>query len=288
MTELPRTRGPLVSLLEARGLRLRRRDGQNFLVDAAVADAIADASGATGLDRVIEVGPGAGALTMPLLARAKSVLAVELDRGLHELLEGALGGDPRFTLVHGDALAGDVPDGLHPAIDAALRAPREAGARTLLVSNLPYSAGTEIVVRMLLHDAPPDRATLMLQEEVVRRMRAAPGSHDYGPLAVLVALTAGVSVVRRVAPSAFFPRPDVESVVFHVTPDPARRARPGVRRAVALARTAFMKRRKTLSNALEGAVDPAAAAAAGIDLRRRAEEIPPDRWLALGAECETG
>lgn len=283
MAELPRTRAPLVALLEARGLRLRKRDGQNFLVEPAVAEAIADAAGATALDRVVEVGPGAGALTAPLLARAGSVVAVELDRGLHALLAETIGADPRLTLVHGDALEGDGPDALHPAIDAAYRRPREAAARTLLVSNLPYSAGTEIVVRTLLHDAPPDRAVLMLQDEVVRRMRAPAGDDDYGPLAVLVALTAGVRALRRVPPSAFFPRPDVESVVFEVTPHAERRARPGVRRAVALARQAFQKRRKTLANALHGIVAPEAAAAAGIDLRLRPEAVPPEGWLALAA-----
>lgn len=286
---LPRTRGPLVELLNARGLRLRRRDGQSFLVEPHVADAIVSDAGVTVRDAVLEIGPGAGALTVPLLHRAGHVTAVEIDRGLVALLGDEIGADPRLTLVHGDALDG--PDGLHPAIHAALgaaRAPRTPTAaaafeRVLVVASLPYSAGTEVVTRLLALAAPPDAIVVMLQAEVVARLAASTGTDAYGPLAVLVALTSRVRVLRRVSASSFFPRPEVESVVVRIEPDAALRAAGDVAGAVALARKAFLQRRKTLARALDGFADRDALTRAGIDPALRAEEIEPGAWIRLRA-----
>ncbi|MCE9634745.1 MAG: 16S rRNA (adenine(1518)-N(6)/adenine(1519)-N(6))-dimethyltransferase RsmA, partial [Planctomycetes bacterium] len=277
---LPRTRGPLVALLESRGLRLRRRDGQNFLVEPKVAEGIVADSGVTLRDAVIEIGPGAGALTVPLLAAAGRVTAIELDRGLADLLREHLGSCPQFRLHHGDALDG--PGGLHPAILDELTAARSEGFdRVLVVANLPYSVGTELVIRMLSLVHPPDAMDVMLQSEVVARMTAAPDSDAYGPLAVLVALTAQTKVLRRVGASSFFPRPDVESVVVRVAPDATRRAAGDVVGAAALARRAFLQRRKTLARALDGVADRAALGRAGLDPSARAETIGPAGWLRL-------
>lgn len=279
---LPRTRGPLVELLTARGLRLRSRDGQNFLVEPKLADAIVADCGVTARDAVIEIGPGAGALTIPLLHRAGRVTAVELDRGLADLLRDELGPDPRLRLHHGDALDG--PAGLHPAIAAELADARGAGfARVLVVSNLPYSAGTEVLVRLLASGAPPDQITVMLQAEVVERFLARHGTPAYGPLAVLVALTADASVVRRVGPSAFFPRPDVESVVVRITPDASKRGAGDVAGAVDLARKAFLHRRKKLSKTLDGIASAEEIVRAGIDPGARPDTLSPADWLRLRA-----
>jgi len=276
---IPRTRTELVATLAAAGLRLRKRHGQSLLVDPQMAEAIVADAGVTREDAVVEVGPGAGALTAPLLAHAGKVTAVELDRGLHALLAGWLGDDPRLRLVHGDALDG----GLHPALREALAEP--GFRRHLVVSNLPYTAGTEVVVRLLALPAPPDELVLMLQEEVVDRMRAAPGTKDYGPLAVLVALTAGLRVLRRVPPAVFLPRPAVDSVVFRLTPDPARRPA-GVDLAAvsALAQRAFLHRRKTLQNALREVAPPEALRAAGLDPAARPETVAPEGWVRLARE----
>jgi 16S rRNA (adenine1518-N6/adenine1519-N6)-dimethyltransferase len=280
--ELPRTRGPLVALLEARGLRLRRRDGQNFLVEPAVAEAIVADAGVSRGDVVLEIGPGAGALTIPLLARAGRVTVVEIDRGLSELLHEHLADESRLRLVHGDALDG--PDGLHPAIADTIRSAREAGfARVLVVANLPYSVGTELIVRLLALDRPPDRMVVMLQAEVVERMTAPTGGEAYGPLAVLVALAARTKVLRRVGPAAFFPRPEVESVVVRVDPDEEKRRAGDVPAAAALARRAFLQRRKTLAKALAGAADRDAILRAGLDPAARPETVPPEGWLRLAA-----
>src|SRR5258706_16396221 len=99
---IPRSRADLVALLESRGLRLAKRHGQSFLVDPNLADAIVADAGVTARDAVVEIGPGAGGLTQPLLAAAGRVTAVEIDAGLHALLVERLGGDAKLSLVHGD------------------------------------------------------------------------------------------------------------------------------------------------------------------------------------------
>jgi len=285
---LPRTRGPLAALLEERGLRLRRRDGQNFLVEPALADAIVASAGVARHDLVVEIGPGAGALTQPLLASAGLVVAVEIDRGLADLLRERLGAERRLRLVHGDCLDG--PDGLHPEIVRAIATSSADGfRRALVVANLPYSVGTEILVRLLELDVPPGEVTAMLQREVAERLTAKVGDDDYGPLAVLASLRAEVRVLRRVPPAAFHPRPEVESVVVRIVPRPlAAPERDAVRAAAALARKAFQRRRKTLSNALSGEATAGAIAAAGLVPSSRPETVPPGGWLALASAVRAG
>ncbi len=273
-------------LLAARGLRLSKRLGQNFLVDAALADAIVADAGVTRADLVIEVGAGAGGLTQPLLASAGRVVAVELDRGLAALLREHLGDEPRLRFAEGDALEGD--EGLHPVIVAALDGARDAGfERALLVANLPYACGTPVLARLLRRDRAPDVIVAMLQREVVERLRAAPGSADYGPLAVLRALRADIEIVRRVPRDVFFPRPAVESTVFRLTPWPAAEAR--VARAAAdVAAIAFRRRRKRLAGALRGAVSEATIRAAGLDPDVRPQQIAPEGWARLAAATAEG
>ena len=278
---LPRTRGEVVALLESRGLRLSKRHGQSFLVDPQLADAIVADAGVRAEDHVVEIGPGAGALTQPLVAAAARVTSVEIDSGLHALLAEHLGGDARLTLVHGDCLEG----GLHPAIGDAFAAARREGRRALVVANLPYSVGTEALARLVDLEPPPDAIVAMLQAEVFERLRAAPGTTDYGPLAVLAATSGRVESLRRVPPEVFFPRPTVESVVFRWTPDPERRVDAATRRrAVELASTAFRQRRKTVGGTLRGVVSAEALRDAGIDASARPERVAPDAWVRL-ARC---
>jgi 16S rRNA (adenine1518-N6/adenine1519-N6)-dimethyltransferase len=281
---LPRTKVELIEWLNARGIRLRRRDGQNFLIESKLADAIVSDAGVTSRDSVVEIGPGAGALTIPLLHRAGRVTSVEIDRGLVELLRPEFGPDPRLRLVHGDALDG--PEGLHPDIVNELDGARAEGfERVIVVANLPYSVGTEVVIRLLTRERPPDAITVMLQAEVVGRIVAKPRTEAYGPLAVLVALTSRVRTTRRIGPRAFFPQPEVDSVVVRIDPDPAKRAAGDVRGAVDLARKAFLQRRKKLLRALEGVASEEAIVRAGIDPAARAETVSPADWLRLAASC---
>lgn len=275
---IPRTRADLVALLESRGLRLSKRYGQSFLVDPQLADAIVADAGVTAQDHVVEIGPGAGGLTQPLLAAAGRVTAVEIDNGLAALLTESLGGNAAFRIVHGDCLE----DGLHPAIREAFGAARREGRRALVVANLPYSVGTEALARLIDLEPPPDAIVAMLQEEVCDRLRAAPGSDDYGPLAVLAATTGRVEILRRVRPDVFFPRPSVDSVVFRWTPDPECRVEATLRRrANEIAGVAFRQRRKTVGKSLRGVVPDTALVAAGIDPASRPERVAPVGWVAL-------
>ena len=277
----PRTRGEVVALLESRGLRLSKRLGQSFLVDPQLADAIVADAGVRADDHVVEIGPGAGALTQPLLSAAARVTSVEIDAGLFALLSDHLGGDARLALVHGDCLE----VGLHPAIRDAFAAARHDGRRAIVVANLPYSVGTEALARLVDLEPPPDAVVAMLQAEVFERLRAAPGTDDYGPLAVLAATSGRVESLRRVPPEVFFPRPTVESVVFRWTPDAERRVDATTRRrAVELASIAFRQRRKTVGGTLRGVVPADALRDAGIDASSRPERVAPDAWVRL-ARC---
>jgi 16S rRNA (adenine1518-N6/adenine1519-N6)-dimethyltransferase len=278
---IPRTRSELAPLLESRGLRLTKRLGQNFIVDPALADAIVADAGVRSDDLVLEIGAGAGGLTQPLLAAAGHVVAIALERGMAALLAEYLGDHERFTLHEGDALEG--PEGLHPAITEAIDDAGSFGcARVLVVANLPYSCGTAVVSRLLRRDRTPAEIVAMLQKEVVERLRAQPGTSDYGPLAVLGSLRAEVALVRKVPPQVFLPRPAVDSAVFRVTPRADADAA-SARAAVDLAAVAFRMRRKRLARALKGTVDTETIVAAGLDPDARPERVTPAEWAVLGA-----
>jgi len=214
---------------------MRRRLGQHFLRPAAV-ERVLRAIDPRPDESFVEIGPGAGALTLPLAARAHDVVAVELDAGLASGLRERAPANVR--VVRDDALRVDL---------VALAAP---GAR--LVGNLPYYVSSPLLRRFLELRGHVRDLHVMLQDEVARRVAAPPGSRDYGILSVLYALWADVEIALRVPPSSFHPPPKVDSALlrarFRATPraqvdDPA-----GFERLV---RTAFTRRRRTLENNLQ-------------------------------------
>ncbi len=274
-------------LLERHGLALRRDLGQNFLVDAGVAERLARLAGVEPGDRVIEIGTGLGALTRALAARGARVWTLEVDAGLVRALRAeALLPDP-VQLIHADVLAADL-EGLA----------RAAGAPVRVVANLPYSISAPALRRLLDLRGLVLDASVMLQKEMAARVRAQPGSRDYGSLAVLHHLCAEVSCLLELSPASFHPRPQVRSSFLRLVP----REPPlleegeleGVERVV---RAAFSKRRKTLANALRSAGPdapwsaPQLAAAlgrAGIPPGVRAESVAPDRFLCLARALAGG
>jgi 16S rRNA (adenine1518-N6/adenine1519-N6)-dimethyltransferase len=267
------------SLLERHGLRARKDLGQNFLADERLAAKLADRAGVAAGDTVLEIGCGLGVLTRALAARARRVVALEVDAGLVRAVraEGAL--PAGAELRHADALEVDLR-----AILAAEPAPRRA------VANLPYASASPLLRRLLdLRDLLEGWA-VMLQREVALRLLAAPGSRDYGSLSVLHRLAARVERVLDVHPRCFWPVPQVTSTFLRLEPLAGGPDAAALARVERIARAGFAHRRKTLVNSLREALSGAElgapeleawVASAGVAPGARAETLPPETWLAL-------
>lgn len=257
----------------------RRPLGQHFLRDAGVVSRILDALGARSGDTVVEVGPGTGALTRPLLARDVKVLAVELDARLAERLESELG--PRgLTVVRGNALDVDMAPVLS---DAGARPP------VPFLSNLPYESSTPILRAAARRPDLYSRMVVMLQKEVAERLVARPRDEAYGYLTLDVGAHAKVRKLFDVHRGAFDPPPRVASTVVEVVPFPSEA---GARAALRVASAGFHVRRKTLANGLTAlwGRDRARAAIAEMGLPEtvRAEELGLDAFLALAEKLGPG
>ena len=262
------------------GHTARKRFGQHWLRDAAVLDRILEAAELQPQDRVLEVGPGRGALTERLLASsAAAVHAVELDRDLVAGLHQRFDDQPRFSLTQGDVL--QVPLLLPDA--------RPAGK---VVANIPYNITGPLLERLIGRldqpvDPPYQRLVLLVQQEVAQRIRARPGHSSFSALSVRMQLLARCRSVCPVPPRCFQPPPKVQSEVIALDPIPAhQRLEPGLaRRVEGLLRQAFQSRRKMLRNTLASLAEPselqALASVAGISLQQRPQEVAPQAWVAL-------
>ncbi|MEB2344881.1 MAG: 16S rRNA (adenine(1518)-N(6)/adenine(1519)-N(6))-dimethyltransferase RsmA [Deltaproteobacteria bacterium] len=277
-------RAAIRALLARRGLAAHRERGQNFLVDPALAAAIADAAGIAPDDAVVEIGPGLGILTRALAARAARVVAIEIDAGLVRAL-GEEGGLPaNVELLHADALAVDL-DALAGRLGPSVR----------VVANLPYSASAPILRRLLALRGRLQGWLVLVQREMALRLVARPSEPDYGSLAVLHALCVRLERVRDLPAACFHPVPKVTSTLVRATPleaapiAPARGPVDELRDLERLVRAAFGTRRKTLVNALRAGLAPppaqeelhAALDRLGLDHRCRAEALAPEAFLAL-------
>jgi 16S rRNA (adenine1518-N6/adenine1519-N6)-dimethyltransferase len=249
--------------------------GQNFLTDTAAIERIADSLGPLSARTVVEIGPGAGAITHALAARAQHLIAVELDPGLAAHLRTAFPA-PHITIVNQDVLAFDF------AAAAAL-----AGQPLLVFGNLPYYITSPILLKLAQNHASIDRVALMVQREVADRVTAQPGSRDYGVLSVTVQLFGPAVSLFTLPPSAFSPPPDVHSTVFRWRFAP-RFAELAIDHAAFLPflRTVFAQKRKTIANNLRAAGHtPAAIASAlansSIPPSARAESLPIESLASL-------
>jgi len=262
------------------GHTARKRFGQHWLRDEQVLERILQAADLQAGDRVLEVGPGRGALTERLLASpVASVHAVELDRDLVGGLRQRFAAEPRFSLQEGDVLA------------VALEGPGGSRA-TKVVANIPYNITGPLLERLVGRldrpvDPPYQSLVLLVQKEVAERIRAHPGQSSFSALSVRMQLLAHCSSVCPVPPRCFQPPPKVQSEVVRLDPLPADQRLPielarGVER---LLRMAFLARRKMLRNTLAPLAAPdqlqALASAAGIHLQQRPQEIAPAAWVAL-------
>ena len=255
--------------------RARKRFGQHFLHDPGVIARIIAAAAPQPDDRLIEIGPGLGALTLPLLERVRELHAVEIDRDAIRHLRAAAQGRGVLHIHEADVLEFDL---------AQLRDER----RMRLVGNLPYNISTPLLFRLIGYRGLIQDMHFMLQKEVVDRMAAGPGTDDYGRLTVMLAPWLRVEPLFDIGPGAFRPPPRVTSTVVRLTPhaqppfaiqDPKRYAQ--------VVAAAFAQRRKTLRNALKPLLDAQDIAAAGVDPGLRAEVVPPAGFEALARRLAT-
>jgi len=257
--------------LAAIGRRPRKRLGQHFLADPRIAQRIVELA-APRAKRVVEIGPGLGALSDLIVESANETWLIEVDADLVQRLRSKFGHHPRVHVVEADVLAVDFADLLGP------------GAPAVLVANLPYNIATAVLAAALAQARCFSRMVLMLQREVVERLVAPPGSKTYGALSVLTQFAAQVRPALRVAPGAFVPRPKVESEVVIVEPygtPPVAVTDPKLFRH--LVKTVFTQRRKQLVNSLRLLCRDAASLlrGAGIQPMRRPETLSVAEFAAL-------
>jgi 16S rRNA (adenine1518-N6/adenine1519-N6)-dimethyltransferase len=257
--------------------RAKKRFGQHFLHDPGTIDRILRAIAPRPGDRLVEVGPGRGAITRPLLEAAGSLDVVEIDRDVVPELERRCAG------------AGELRVHLADALEFDFRALRGTGPRLRLVGNLPYNVSTPLLFHFVGQlDAVADMH-FMLQKEVVARMAAPPGGKDYGRLTVMLAPWVRVEPLFDIGTGAFSPPPKVVSTFFALRPHERPPFELGDAAAYAkVVAAAFAQRRKTLRNSLAGLLAPPRIVAAGVDPGARPETLAPERFAALARELSAG
>lgn len=260
-----------------------KRLGQNFLTDQRTIHRIVDALEPRADETILEIGPGRGALTTPLLERAGSLVAIEFDRNLIPLLTERFSSRKNFTLVQSDALVTDICEIIRPAGQARI------------VANLPYNVATAILQRLIEQRNCVTEMVLMLQKEVVERITAAPSSAERGYLSVFVQAYCETEKLFDVAPSSFRPAPKVWSSVVRL------KLRPQIAADVKnekllwqVVSAGFAQRRKTILNNLRNAPMPLQEVVkshggasivlcqAQVDLQRRAETLTIEEWARIG------
>lgn len=227
------------AILDAHGVRIKKRFGQNFLIDQNILDKIVAASEVGPMDTVLEVGPGIGALTQALAEKAGRVVAIEIDDQLIPVLHDVFQGTSNVQIVHADALQVDLDSLCHGANEVKV------------VANLPYYITSPLIMRFLESSLPLERMVVMVQAEVAERLVAQPGSKAYGSLSIAVQYRAAVDRVARAPRTVFLPQPNVDSTVVRLQLRPfPKQAKDGVI-FTSVVRAAFGQRRKTLRKALE-------------------------------------
>ena len=275
--------GATRALLEAYGLATKHSLGQNFLVNNHVIEKIMGLAGLGPDERVLEVGPGIGTLTLALLSEAGRVVSVEMDRELEPVLSAHAAAHPSFSFIMGDALR----------VTPGEIAEAAGGEPTALVSNLPYNVAATVILRYLQEVPSLRRLVVMVQAEVADRICAEPGNRTYGAYTAKLALYAQVTGRFEVGPANFMPPPHVDSAVVRIDRAPACDPATGeplsperLAATAAVIDAAFAQRRKTIRNSMSAsgfakdALD-AAFAACGISPTARAETLSPADFVLL-------
>jgi 16S rRNA (adenine1518-N6/adenine1519-N6)-dimethyltransferase len=256
--------------------RPKKRYGQHFLHDPGTIDRIVRAIAPRPGDRLVEIGPGRGAISAALLAAAGALDVIEIDADVVPALIRRCEGHGELRVHRADALEFD------------LRALRGNGVKLRLAGNLPYNVSTPLLFRLLEQLDVIADMHFMLQKEVVARMAARPGTSDYGRLTVMLAPLVRVRPLFDIGAGAFSPPPRVQSTFFALEPLAEPPFPIGDRAAFArVVAAAFSQRRKTLRNSLRGLLDRDAIEAAGIDPGARPETLPPAAFAALAARTRS-
>jgi 16S rRNA (adenine1518-N6/adenine1519-N6)-dimethyltransferase len=280
------------TVLESAGLSPRKRYGQCFLHDHHYMQSLLELADVPPGAAVLEVGPGTGSLTEELLDRADRVVAAEIDRGLSAVLRKRFAGREDFTLIEGDVLAGK-----H---ELAPEVTRHLSGQVHMVSNLPYNIATPLVSQCLIDTwrrmvagsgglVAFERLTFTVQREVAQRLIAPPGSGAYGIISVLVALLADAKAGPVLPPTAFWPRPKVDSQMLRIDFDPAAAERiVDIDALLAVTGLAMGQRRKKLSSVAKRRGSPIALAdmveaieRVGVNPDARSGEVTPGQYARL-------
>ena len=259
-----------------------KRFGQNFLTDKSTIKKIVDALNPQPNETIVEIGPGRGALTAPLLERAGQLVAIEFDRNLIPILSDQFSKNDNFKLVESDALITDICAEIRPAETARV------------VANLPYNIATAVLQRLIEQRACLAELVLMLQREVVDRITAVPNSAERGYLSVFVEAYCKTEKLFDVAPGSFRPAPKVWSTVVRLTPRPRMSVEVGDEKLLwQIVSAGFAQRRKTILNNLRSAPPPLkeklkahggariVLCRAEVELQRRAQTLTLDDWTRI-------
>ena len=271
----------LMDLLRGHNFSPRKRFGQNFLVDRNVLNKILDALEVREGDPVLEIGPGAGTLTVELARRGARMIAVEVDRDLIAILADVLPDSPNVSVVNADILSLNLPQFL---------ADQFGDAKVKVVGNLPYYITSPIITELLVARSQIERMVLMVQKEVAQRIKASPGTKDYGSMSVFVQYYSEVELIGHASKNVFLPPPEVSSSIIRLTP----RSRPPVdvpsdELFFDVVHCAFGQRRKTLLNSLSDCQALGVSKeevsrilhAADIDPSRRAETLSLEEFARI-------
>jgi len=286
----PRTTTALRAVLAREGLKPRKGHGQCFLTDVQAVDAIVRDAAVGPHDRVVEVGTGPGLLTYALAATGAQVVSFDIDPAIQRLAQSLTDWPARVTFVAEDVLASK--HALAPRFLQALEQPAPAGGRRLLVSNLPYGAGTPILLGVLGLPEPPEELTVMVQLEMAEKLLATPENPEYGAPSIQVGLKATGRILRRYGPQVFWPQPKVRSALLRLRPLSPPLLAPSEHEPFGTFVTAvFGQRRKMLSSSLphllpglEAGRLRTALHTAGVGPRQRPQELVPGQMLALWRE----
>lgn len=229
-------------IMERYGFSLKKKFGQNFLIDQNILDEIIDGANLSKEDVVIEIGPGIGSLTQYIAESVKEVVAIEIDKGLIPILEETLADYDNVTIINEDVLKVDLKK---------LIEEKWQGQKVKVVANLPYYITTPIIMGIFEKHIPLDSITVMVQKEVAERMEASPSTKDYGALTLAVNYYSNPEIIVDVPASCFIPRPNVGSSVIRLTAtDKYKDMELNDEFLFKVIRGAFQQRRKTLVNTL--------------------------------------